>query len=768
PSGSGQFTVSMSHPSSTKTIIGYNVSGSATSGADFTSLSGTVTIPAFGTKATIDVIVKDDSILEGDETVVVTLKNILSGDTAISIGKQNNATVIIHDDDGAGLTVPDIDVNENAPDGYAHFVVVLNAAVQNGFTINYKTADSTAKAGIDYSAVSGQLHFTGNKGETDTIFVPIVNDKLVEPIRAFNLNFFGISNLSVQFTKKAVCSISDDDHLPVISGDINKDGQEDTVVLFTALDFTSKFTDLDKDQLNKIRIESLPTDGSFHLGDTAIYSGKEIAAANLGKITFTPDSNWYGSTSFKWNASDGVNWAATNRLVNINIKSVNDSPRIIKYFIRDTIAENGSSRYSILSNVLDVDHDSLSINLNILPKHGTAEMKSNDTLVYSPFKGYSGYDTCKYKVCDNGSPSLCAEGWLIILTYSTNTPPVAVNDYVEIKENSDTLKINTNLNNYDPDNNLDPLTTVIWIAPGHGNASMDKTLVKYVPDSAYTGKDTVVVRVWDKGVIPLYANDTVFILVKPVPSIGLALNASMPQLQPDDSYLITYIYKVENLGSTELSHVNISDNLAKVFPVPMYFKIISLTSDSLSLMPNSLFNGINDTILFASDVKLAARGQVNIKVQLVVYPHLKIGDFYNTAYTTALGINGDPVYDLSDNGTVPDPNKNKNANETGENDPTPVHLDDISLFIPEGFSPNGDGINDYFVIHGGEKYTINIKIFNRWGNLVYEKKDYRNEWNGLSNVSGAIGNELPEGTYFYILDFNNGNRPKAGYLTIKR
>ena len=63
------------------------------------------------------------------------------------------------------------------------------------------------------------------------------------------------------------------------------------------------------------------------------------------------------------------------------------------------------------------------------------------------------------------------------------------------------------------------------------------------------------------------------------------------------------------------------------------------------------------------------------------------------------------------------------------------------IFIPEGFSPNGDGINDYFVIKGADKYVINLQVFNRWGNKVYESQHYINNWDGLSNIGLLLANQ---------------------------
>jgi len=90
--------------------------------------------------------------------------------------------------------------------------------------------------------------------------------------------------------------------------------------------------------------------------------------------------------------------------------------------------------------------------------------------------------------------------------------------------------------------------------------------------------------------------------------------------------------------------------------------------------------------------------------------------------------------------------------------------------IPNGISPNGDGINDYFVIEDIGLYPDNvIFIYNRWGNLIYKKKSYDNTWNGRSNTGTVqFGEELPEGTYFYILDMGNNGKPIQGFIVLRR
>jgi gliding motility-associated-like protein len=89
----------------------------------------------------------------------------------------------------------------------------------------------------------------------------------------------------------------------------------------------------------------------------------------------------------------------------------------------------------------------------------------------------------------------------------------------------------------------------------------------------------------------------------------------------------------------------------------------------------------------------------------------------------------------------------------------------FDLAMPTGITPNDDGNNDYFVVHGIEAYPHNnLTIYNRWGNVVYKKESYQNEWRGTT----VSGEELPEGTYFAILEINDKEIVLNGYVEIRR
>jgi gliding motility-associated-like protein len=84
----------------------------------------------------------------------------------------------------------------------------------------------------------------------------------------------------------------------------------------------------------------------------------------------------------------------------------------------------------------------------------------------------------------------------------------------------------------------------------------------------------------------------------------------------------------------------------------------------------------------------------------------------------------------------------------------------------EIISVNGDGVNDLFVISCVETYNNTLRIFNRWGQLVFEATNYDNSWMGTD----LDGNDLPEDGYFYVLEYEDGgeNIQLKGAITVLR
>ena len=156
PSTDGQFTLTLTNPVSINTIVTYTIGGTATPGAgnDYTALSGTVTILANSTSATIDVPVLDDNTVEtGGETVIVTLA---SANTAVTVSTTNDeATVTIADNDHHAVYVAQPAHNV---DSYINGETLATVTDDDGAIVSATLANGTSlPLGTTLNAITGEI-----------------------------------------------------------------------------------------------------------------------------------------------------------------------------------------------------------------------------------------------------------------------------------------------------------------------------------------------------------------------------------------------------------------------------------------------------------------------------------------------------------------------------------------------------------------------------------------------------------------------------------
>ncbi len=262
-------------------------------------------------------------------------------------------------------------------------------------------------------------------------------------------------------------------------------------------------------------------------------------------------------------------------------------------------------------------------------------------------------------------------------------------------------------------------------------------------------------------------------LIPLAPVIGIAKTASPSIRTINGSYDVTYTLIVSNLGDISLSNVSVSDNLKNTIIAPSYFNVVGNITATGQLKVNNSFNGSSDTLLLvASQSSMEINKTDTITFTVRIEPNKFYGPYYNTAYayaTDSLGVY--KTKDASQDGTSPDPNGDKNPSEKK---PTVVQLTlqtKEKIRVPNGFSPNDDGHNDEFFIDNPDGYKLHLSIYNRWGNLLYDNENYDNTWNGTSEKGVVVGEGVPDGTYFYVIEYKDNNGEiitKNGFVTISR
>ncbi len=213
------FNVLLSPASGQVVTVDYTVTdGTAKAGEDYTvaSSSGTLTFNPGETSRSITITVIGDLDVEPDETLTVTLSNPVNA----NLDAAPSASFTILNDDGAvpKLVIGDATVTEgDSGTVNAVFTVTLGPASSQVVTVDYTTADGTAKAGQDYTATSGTLTF--NAGETQkTITVPVLGDTASEGDETFTVTLSNPTNANVA-DAYGVGTIRDDDfvvYLPLV------------------------------------------------------------------------------------------------------------------------------------------------------------------------------------------------------------------------------------------------------------------------------------------------------------------------------------------------------------------------------------------------------------------------------------------------------------------------------------------------------------------------------------------------------------------------
>ena len=100
------------------------------------------------------------------------------------------------------------------------------------------------------------------------------------------------------------------------------------------------------------------------------------------------------------------------------------------------------------------------------------------------------------------------------------------------------------------------------------------------------------------------------------------------------------------------------------------------------------------------------------------------------------------------------------------------HGDSIKITVPNVFTPNNDYKNDTWsiiVTDGIEVFDLETKIYNRWGQKVFESTNTHQHWNGYNLYNG---NECASDTYFYVISYTDGNTNQTktlkGFIEIVR
>ncbi|TAK98470.1 MAG: hypothetical protein EPO07_12005, partial [Verrucomicrobia bacterium] len=238
PFSSGRFTVKRDGDQSGALVVYYSTSGSASNGVDYVSPGGSVTIPAGATSADIVITPIDDALLEGDESVTLTLAN----NPAYDIGTPGSATLLIRDNEKVSVNILAADANASEPGLDFGAFTISRGGVVNGALTVYLAISGTAASGIDYVPLDNPVVIPDGASSINLDVIPF-DDLHIEPVEDVRVTILPDTNYNVGPSSQARVTIQDDDgnSVPAVGFTLaaSRGLESDAPAISVALSYTS-------------------------------------------------------------------------------------------------------------------------------------------------------------------------------------------------------------------------------------------------------------------------------------------------------------------------------------------------------------------------------------------------------------------------------------------------------------------------------------------------------------------------------------------------
>ncbi|TLX70857.1 tandem-95 repeat protein, partial [Labilibacter sediminis] len=531
-------------------------------------------------------------------------------------------------------------------------------------------------------------------------------------------------------------------------------------------------------------------------------NGEATIDTSNGELNYTPFANYNGTDRLIYRISDELGYSDQAN-VEITITPVNDIP--VAVADEAEVLEDESIAINVLANDSDIDSDieAFAVSISSQPLNGSVSIDENTKeCIYTPDANFNGNDSFEYELCDGGGG--CDSAMVEITVIPQNDTPNAMDDSAQT-EQSMSVNIAVVENDSDIDGNLDVTSVSIVSGPQNGNVIVESLTgeITYTSDEDFSGNDSFIYSICDTN--GACDNATVTITVTEL----------IENLAPDCINDTIYLTDGESIDFNVLTNdVDVNgDEITVLFDADH-----NLIGD-LTEVANGQFNYasvfgdfcIEEEFTYQGCDEFGSCGHAKVVFVIGVSDadSDNIADFIEGKETNTDGdewpdyldddSDNDGIRDIDEGGIqevclqdlldtdddgIPD-YRDLDSDEDGlsddedgsddcDNDGIPNYRDVFDdcgerIDAPDTFSPNGDGVNDFFVIPGISDYENNeIYIYNRWGGEVFHMKNYDNKWDGKSANSAIGSGELPQGTYFYIVKLGNSRKVIKGMVYIKR
>ncbi|MCB9190683.1 MAG: tandem-95 repeat protein [Flavobacteriales bacterium] len=400
----------------------------------------------------------------------------------ITVYPDNNPPVAVNDINGTLVNTPvdgNVITNDYDPDGDNISVTLLSTPPNGSVSLN----------------PNGTYTYTPNPGfDGEDVFTYILCDDGVPSL-------CDTAEVSIEV-------------VPVSTGNEPPVAQDDYAVTYVDVPVSGNvLTNDDDPDGDNIILNLTPLSGP---------SNGTVTLLGNGTFNYTPNPGFEGEDVFTYSiCDDQIPSLCDTATVTITVLPDYNGPDNDPPFAGDDFAltpQEVPVTDNLLPNDYDINGDNIILNTTPIsgPSNGSVTILPNGDYTYTPDAGFTGTDQFVYEICDDGTPSLCAQATCYITVYPDNNPPIAVNDFNNTLVDTP-VSGSVITNDSDPDGDNLTVTTTPVSGPTNGSVSLQPNgNYTYTPNGGFEGEDTFTYVVCDDGIPSLCDTAIVTISVIPV------------------------------------------------------------------------------------------------------------------------------------------------------------------------------------------------------------------------------------------------------------